>query len=100
MMDPIFRDVAEERPDIVFGKVNVDEEPKLAQRHEIRAIPRLLVLVDGKVVKTGVGVMNKEALLKLLDEAVKKQSNPNSLRVFTGLKQVVDQLGNICLVLY
>jgi thioredoxin 1 len=73
MMDPIFREAASERPDVVFGKVNVDEEPSLAQKYEIRAIPTLLVIVDGKVVKTGVGVMKKEALLKLLDEAVKKK---------------------------
>jgi thioredoxin 1 len=71
MMDPIFREAAAERPDVVFGKVNVDQEPKLAQRYEIRAIPTLLVIVDGKVVKTGVGAMKRESLLKLVDEAVK-----------------------------
>jgi thioredoxin 1 len=76
MMDPIFREVASERPDVVFGKVNVDQEPKLAQKYEIRAIPTLVVLVDGKVVKTGVGVMKKEALLELVDEAVKKTAHP------------------------
>ena len=74
MMDPIFREAANERPDVVFGKVNVDQEPQLAQRYEIRAIPTLLVIVDGKVVKTGVGLMKKEGLLKLINEAVK--SNP------------------------
>ena len=50
MMDPIFAQASAERPDIVFGKVNVDEEPKLAQKHNIQAIPTLLVIVDGKVV--------------------------------------------------
>jgi thioredoxin 1 len=73
MMDPIFREAAVERPDVVFGKVNVDEEPKLAQKYEIRAIPTLLVIVDGKVVKTSVGLLKKEALLQLLDEVVKKK---------------------------
>jgi len=73
MMDPIFAQASEERPDIVFGKVNVDEEPKLAQKHDIRAIPTLLVIVDGKVVKRSVGVLKKEALLQLLDEAVKNK---------------------------
>ena len=73
MMDPIFREAALERPDVVFGKVNVDEEPKLAQKYEIHAIPTLLVIVDGKVMKTGVGVMKKEALLELLDEALKNR---------------------------
>ena len=76
MMDPIFREAAVERPDVVFGKVNVDEEPKLAQKYEIRAIPTLLVIVDGKVVKTRVGLLKKEALLQLLDEVVKKKPQP------------------------
>jgi len=71
MMDPIFREATSERLDVVFGKVNVDQEPKLAQKYDISAIPTLLVIVDGKVVKTGVGVMKKEALLKLINDAVK-----------------------------
>ena len=76
MTDLIFREVALERPDVVFGKVNVAEEPKLAQKYEISAIPTLLVIVDGKVVKTSVGVLPKKALLQLLDEAIKKTPNP------------------------
>ena len=48
------------------------EEPKLAQKYEIRAIPTMLILVDGKVVKTSVGVLPKKALQQLLDEAVKE----------------------------
>ena len=76
MMDPIFAEVSVERPDVVFGKVNVDEEPKLAQRYGISAIPTLLVIIDGKVVKTNVGVLKKEALLQLLDEVVKKKPQP------------------------
>jgi thioredoxin 1 len=73
MMDPIFAEAARERPDVMFGKVNVDEEPKLAQKFEIRAIPTLVIVVDGKVVKTSVGLLKKEALLELVDEAVKKK---------------------------
>ena len=76
MMDPIFAEVSVERPDVVFGKVNVDEEPKLAQRYGISGIPTLLVIIDGKVVKTNVGVLKKEALLQLLDEVVKKKPQP------------------------
>jgi len=69
MMDPIFAEVSVERPDFVFGKVNVDEQPKLAQRYEISAIPTVLVIVKGKVVKTNVGAISKAALLQLLDAA-------------------------------
>lgn len=74
MMDPVFAEVSVERPDIVFGKVNVDEQPKLAQQYGIQAIPTLLVIVNGKVVKTNVGVIKKEALLQLLDAATGKKT--------------------------
>jgi thioredoxin len=73
MMDPVFAEAAKERPDVIFGKVNVDQEPKLAEKYQIRAIPTMLVMVDGKVVKTSVGVLNKTALLELLDKAVGKK---------------------------
>ncbi len=75
-LDPIFAAASIERPDVVFGKVNVDQEPKLAEKYEIRSIPTLLVIVDGKVVKTSVGLINKEALFQLLDEAIKLQRQP------------------------
>ena len=52
---------------------NVDEQPKLAERYDIRAIPTLLLFVDGKVVKTNVGLIKKEALLQLLDDATRKK---------------------------
>jgi thioredoxin 1 len=71
MMDPIFAAAAVERPDFLFGKVNVDAEPKLAQKYDIRAIPTLLIIVDGRVVKTSVGSLKKEALLQLLDGVIK-----------------------------
>ena len=72
-MDPIFAEASVEKPDVIFGKVNVDQEPKLAEKYDIRAIPTLLVITDGKVVKRSVGLLTKEALLQLLDEAVQKK---------------------------
>ncbi len=56
------------------GGVNIDEKPKLAQKHDIRAVPTLLVIVEKKVVKTSVGLLKKDTLLKLLDEAVNSKT--------------------------
>ncbi|HOC58209.1 MAG TPA: thioredoxin [Verrucomicrobiota bacterium] len=75
-MDPIFAEAALERPDVVFGKVNVDQEPELARKYEVRAIPTLVVLVDGKVVNTSVGFVAKPALLELVDAALEKKPQP------------------------
>ena len=43
MLSPVVEELAEEHPEISFGKVNVDEAPELAQRYQISAIPTLLL---------------------------------------------------------
>ncbi len=75
-MDPIFAEAALERPEVVFGKVNVDQEPELAKKYEVRAIPTLVVIVDGKVVNTSVGFLAKPALLELVDATLEKKPQP------------------------
>ena len=44
---PIFEKTAAAHPDMVFGKINTDEEQDLAQAFEIRSIPTLMVFRDG-----------------------------------------------------
>jgi len=48
------------------GKVNVDEQPALAQQYGIRSIPALLVFKDGHVVDQAVGITSKHVLAALL----------------------------------
>lgn len=67
MIAPTIEAVAAEVTDKVVGKVNVDEEPELAQRYGIMSIPTLVVIKDGNVVRRAVGVQSKQAILKLLD---------------------------------
>lgn len=66
MMSPIVDEIAAERADIIVGKVNVDEEPALAERFGIMSIPTLLVFKDGKNVQQAVGLRPKEDILALL----------------------------------
>lgn len=73
-MDPIFAAAAQERPDIIFGKVNVDQEDALANKFGIKGIPTLLIFVEGKMVKQSVGLISKAELLSLLDSTLKKHS--------------------------
>lgn len=67
MLSPIVEEIAAEREDLVVGKVNVDEEPELAQKFQIMSIPTLVVLKNGQIVKTAVGAMPKEDVLALLE---------------------------------
>lgn len=66
MVSPIIDEIAEERPDIVVGKINVDEQPALASRFGIMSIPTLVVMKDGKVANHAVGARSKAQILDLL----------------------------------
>jgi len=64
MMEPVLHEIAEEFGDkIVIGKLNVDENPAVAQKFDILSIPTLLVFVNGEVAKKIVGAKPKKALL-------------------------------------
>ena len=54
--------VAESGDRVKLAKVNVDDEPALAARHEIRSIPTILFFKDGKLVDQVVGAVQKPAL--------------------------------------
>ena len=67
MLSPIVDQVADERPDVKVGKVNVDEQPDLAAQFGVMSIPTLLVFKDGKLVNQSVGSRPKAGVLALLD---------------------------------
>ena len=66
-MAPQFEKAAELRPQYRFAKVDVDAEPALAARFQIRSIPTLMVLRDGEPVAAQAGVVPADALVKALD---------------------------------
>ncbi len=68
MLAPVLEEVAEERPDVKIGKVNVDEEESLASQFGISSIPALIVIKDGKIVAESVGYKPKAQVLALLSE--------------------------------
>ncbi len=66
MVVPIVEEIADERPDIKVGKVNVDEEAELASQFGIMSIPTLVVIENGKIVNQAMGARPKEAILSML----------------------------------
>ena len=66
MLSPVVDEIAGERSDIAVGKINVDEQPELAQRFGVMSIPTLLVFKNGAVAAQTVGVQPKQAILDLL----------------------------------
>ncbi len=65
-MAPVVEKLAEEHPEVRFGKVNVDEESELASQFSIFSIPTFLVVKNGKVQAQTAGARPKEALEALL----------------------------------
>ena len=66
MVAPIIEEIANERDDVIVGKVNVDSEGELAREFGIFSIPTILVLEGGEVKGRSVGAKSKAGLLALL----------------------------------
>jgi thioredoxin 1 len=66
MVAPIVEQIANDREDVVVGKVNVDEEMELAVQFGIISIPTLILLKNGMEVEKVVGYRPKEDILDML----------------------------------
>lgn len=68
MIAPIIDEIGDEKAGVAkVGKVDVDQNPGLASRFQIRAIPTLLVLKNGEVKEQITGVASKRDLLAKLE---------------------------------
>ena len=67
MVVPMVEQIAQERPDIKVGKINIDQEYELAREFGIMSIPTLMVMKDGRVVRQSTGAMPKNQILDLLN---------------------------------
>ena len=66
MVAPTVEEIASERVDIKVGKINVDEQPELANKFGIMSIPTLVVMKNGKIVQRVSGVRPKNTILEML----------------------------------
>ena len=67
MVSPLVDQIAEEREDVLVGKINVDEQQELAMEFGVVSIPTLAVMKDGKVVSQSAGARPKAQILAMLD---------------------------------
>lgn len=65
---PIVDEIAEERSDIKVGKINVNEQPELAEQFQIMGVPTFVVMKNGVAVNRQTGADGKEDLLELIAE--------------------------------
>ena len=67
MVSPLVDEIADENPQYIVGKINVDKEPELAQAFFVMSIPMLAVMKNGKVVNQALGARPKDSILAMLE---------------------------------
>jgi thioredoxin 1 len=71
MIAPVVEELADEYEGrVMFGKVNVDDNPKIASQYGVMSIPTLIIFKDGKPVSNIVGFRMKDELKKGLEEVL------------------------------
>lgn len=68
MVSPIVDEIAQENPQVLVGKINVDNEPELAGKFGVASIPTLVVMKHGEVVQQSAGAKPKPQILAMLEE--------------------------------
>ena len=68
MQAPILEELAKERADVIIAKVDVDQNPNLAQKYRVMSIPMLAVFKNGQPVVSAVGLQNKVTLNEMLNQ--------------------------------
>ena len=65
---PVFEKVSEKHPDVVFAKVNTDEEQEIASHFQIRSIPTLMVFREQIIVFSQPGALPQGAFEQVVDK--------------------------------
>ncbi len=71
MVGPIVEELAREYTGkIKIGKIDIDENPKIASQYGVMSIPTLMFFKGGQVVEQVVGALNKNGLKKKIEENI------------------------------
>lgn len=69
MVAPLVEEISNEETSVKFVKVNVDDNPDIAQRYGIMSIPTLIAFKNGEIAGSALGFQPKEALQELVNKA-------------------------------
>lgn len=64
---PIVEEVAKEKEDINFYKINIDNAHNISDKYAVTAIPTLLVIENGKEINRSVGIISKDKIIEMLE---------------------------------
>lgn len=71
MVSPVVDEIAEEHPEFKVCKVNVDEASTLASEFSVMSIPTLVVMKNGEIADSHIGLTSKSAIVGMLENANK-----------------------------
>lgn len=63
-MAPIIEEISKEYKEVKFVKIDINKNEELAIKYNVMSIPTMLIMKNGEVTKTFVGVTNKENIVK------------------------------------
>lgn len=63
-MSSMIEEIAKEHKEIKFVKIDIDKNEELAIQYNVMSIPTMMVIKNGEITKTFVGVTNKESIIK------------------------------------
>lgn len=72
-MGPLFEELSKEMTTLNFFKVNTEKAPGISEKFEIRSIPCLIVMKDGKEISRIVGFQSKEELATKINHVVEEK---------------------------
>ena len=67
MVAPIVHEIADEREDIIVGKINVDDEPELAKSFNVTSIPMVAFVKNNTFADLSIGLVPKDQLKGLIE---------------------------------
>lgn len=67
MVAPLVEEIANENPQYLVAKINIDDSPELVQEFGVMSIPTLVVMKNGAVVNQSVGARPKAQILSMLE---------------------------------
>ena len=66
---PVYEELSEQYPDIVFAKVNTEQEQELAGHFQVRSIPTLMLFREQVILYSEAGALPKQAMQELIADA-------------------------------
>ena len=68
---PILEEISNEyREKVTIGKLDVDENPEIASKYQIRGIPTMMLFNNGTLIDTKVGMSSKNDLIQWIDNNI------------------------------